>query len=112
MANDSKLTQAQLDTLRQRLQEERGRILRVLHSAASTAPPDDHGPEIEEAAQRATERAREVEIAARERAVLAEVERALAKFEQGTYGISEKTGAYIPYQRLAAMPWARHGVDE
>jgi RNA polymerase-binding transcription factor DksA len=48
----------------------------------------------------------------RERALLAEVERALAKLDQGTYGVSEKTGAPITYERLAAMPWARHDVEE
>jgi DnaK suppressor protein len=37
---------------------------------------------------------------------------ALAKLGAGTYGISEKSGAPIPYERLTAVPWARHGADE
>ncbi len=80
--------------------------------AAVTTPPDDQEREIEEAAQRATEREHQIEVAERERALLAEVERALAKFGSGTYGISETTGDPIPYARLSAVPWARQGVDE
>lgn len=108
----SMLTKAQVETLRRRLEEERTRIQRVLRAPAAMAPSDDPQAELEEAAQRETERTRELEIASRERALLAEVERALAKVGAGTYGVSEKTGAPIPYERLAAMPWARHGVDE
>jgi DnaK suppressor protein len=109
--DESRLTKSQLETLRRRLEEERSRILGVLQAAATT-PPDDQEREIEEAAQRATERAHQVEIAERERALLGEVERALAKFGSGTYGVSETTGDPIPYARLAAVPWARQGVDE
>ncbi len=41
-----------------------------------------------------------------------EVERALAKLQDGRYGVSEKSGAPIPYARLAAVPWARTAVGE
>ncbi len=108
----SVLTKTQLETLRRRLEDERTRILRVLRAPAAAAPPEDQRTEIEETAQRETERTHEFEIAARERELLAEVERALAKFDGGTYGVSEATGAPIPYERLAAVPWARQGIDE
>ena len=104
------LTKNQLDELRRRLEQERTRLLRVLQAAA--APRADRATEFEEAAQRAAEQTQELEIEERERALLADVERALAKLDDGRYGVSEKTGAPIPYQRLAAMPWARYGVDE
>lgn len=107
----SLITKAQLEALRRRLEEEGARIRRALQAHAA-APPPEPEPEMEEAAQRAVERDQQLEIVARERALLAEVERALAKLEAGTYGLSEKTGAPIPYQRLVAVPWARQGVDE
>lgn len=107
----SNLTKAQLETLRERLEEERRRIARVLESAAA-APPDDVHAEFEETAQRVAERTQQLAIAERERALLVEVDRALAKLGAGTYGTSEKTGAPIPYERLKAVPWARHGADE
>lgn len=43
---------------------------------------------------------------------LHEVEHALAKFNDGTYGICEKTGKAIPYERLEAYPTARTVVKE
>jgi DnaK suppressor protein len=107
----STLTKGQLDELRRRLEVERARILRVLGSPAA-APQPDQETELEEAAQRETERSRQLEVAARERALLADVERALAKLASGRYGLGEATGAPIPYERLVAVPWAREPVGE
>ena len=108
----SNLTKQQLEGLRRRLEDERARILVVLGEPPASAPSDDERTELEEAAQRSTEAAQRVEIAERERTLLAEVERALAKLDAGTYGVSEKSGAPIPYRRLSSLPWARYDVDE
>lgn len=105
------LTKTQLETLRQKLQAERRRILAVVQQPLSEAPSDEPR-ELEEVAQRAREREEELGVGAAERAVLADVDRALAKLDAGTYGLSEKTGAAIPFERLQAVPWARQGVDE
>lgn len=43
-------------------------------------------------------------------AQLAEVERALAKFATGDYGICEQCGNPIPLARLRVLPWARYDV--
>ncbi|GIO24935.1 hypothetical protein [Oceanobacillus sp. J11TS1] len=43
---------------------------------------------------------------------LDEIEDALARIEDGTYGISEKSGKPIPKDRLEAMPTARILVEE
>lgn len=107
----SSLTKSQLDELRRRLERERTRIVRVLQAPLATVASEDERTETEETAQRTTERTRQLEIADRERALLAEVERALAKLAAGTYGIGETTGAPISYERLAAVPWARDAVD-
>ena len=107
----STLTTAQLDELRRRLERERARILEVLGSVPAGPQPDQES-EIEEAAQREAERNRTFDVAARERALLAEVERALAKLERGEYGVGETSGDPIPYERLAAIPWAREPVGE
>jgi DnaK suppressor protein len=42
---------------------------------------------------------------------LAEVEHALAKFADGTYGICEGCGRPIPLARLRALPEARYDVE-
>ncbi len=107
---DQTLTTAQLDALRLKLEAERSRILGVLKSP--TAASYDERSEPEEMAQRTAEQDDRVEISDRERALLAEVERALTKVRTGSYGIDERTGQPISYERLAAIPWARAAADE
>lgn len=43
---------------------------------------------------------------------LAEIERALARIEQGSYGFSVISGKPIPIERLEILPWATRCVDE
>lgn len=43
---------------------------------------------------------------------LQDVERALAKIEEGTYGVSDESGERIPKGRLEAMPAAVYTVEE
>ena len=104
------LTKHQLDFLRRRLEEERSRILAVL--STPTAASYDERSEPEEVAQRTAEQDDRVEIADQERALLAEVEHALEKLRNGTYGLDERTGEPIAYERLVAIPWARGAADE
>ena len=107
------LTGTQLSELRRRLEAERIRILRVLNApGAATGADEERQAELEEMAQRSAERDQTSGVLERERALLAEVDRALAKMDRGEYGVSEKTGAPIPYERLAAVPWARQAVDD
>ena len=42
---------------------------------------------------------------------LREVERALAKFEDGTYGLCESCGTRIERARLEVLPYARYCLD-
>ena len=44
--------------------------------------------------------------------LLSEVEHALAKLEQGTYGICEVCGKEIPFARLEILPTARFCIDD
>lgn len=46
-----------------------------------------------------------------ERRELFEIDRALVRIEQGTYGVCEGTGEPIPRPRLEAIPWARYSVE-
>ena len=46
-----------------------------------------------------------------ERKLLREIDDALQRIEQGTYGICEGTGKQIPKARLEAQPWARYCVE-
>jgi DnaK suppressor protein len=46
-----------------------------------------------------------------ERKLLREIDDALERIEQGTYGICEATGEPIAKARLKATPWARYCVE-
>jgi len=46
-----------------------------------------------------------------ERKLLTEIDDALQRIENGTYGICEGTGQPIPKARLEAQPWARYSVE-
>lgn len=46
-----------------------------------------------------------------ERKLLKEIDDALQRVEQGTYGICEGTGRQIQKARLEAQPWARYSVE-
>ncbi|ALC81297.1 MULTISPECIES: TraR/DksA C4-type zinc finger protein [Bacillus] len=60
----------------------------------------DHG-------QLYTERIKDMTVNEIERDRLNEVNAALKRLENGTYGICERTGEEIPYERLEALPYAR-----
>ena len=111
MAAKTAMSNTQLETLRQKLQNERSRVMRVLQDSVARAPAEEQS-EVEEAAQRLTERTEQLRVAEQERTLLAEIDHALAKFEAGTYGVSEKTGTPNSFERLNAIPWARQGTDE
>jgi DnaK suppressor protein len=111
MADKSTLTETQLQGLLRKLKDERSRVMRVLQASVARGPSESPS-EVEEAAQRLTERTEQLRVAEKERALLAEIDHAMAKVDAGTYGISEKTGAPIPFERLDAIPWARQGANE
>jgi RNA polymerase-binding transcription factor len=108
----SALTSRQREELYRRLEGERARILGVLQAIGPRPSRADQVTEVEESAQRLSERTHDLELEARERPLLAEVERALRKLDHGEYGVSERSGESIPYRRLEAIPWARLTVDE
>jgi DnaK suppressor protein len=45
-------------------------------------------------------------------AILRDIDHALERIEEGTYGISEMSGKPIPIARLRAIPWATMTVEE
>jgi DnaK suppressor protein len=72
----------------------------------------DRIAEPEEAAAIDATQSTMIELAESERKLLAHIERALRKFEDGSYGVSEESGEPIGFERLRAVPWARLGVED
>ena len=50
-------------------------------------------------------------LSAQAQQTVAEIDHALAKIDDGTYGICEVSGQPIPKERLRAIPWARERVE-
>ena len=57
------------------------------------------------------DRERDEALDENERSLLAQVEHALARLEDGTYGLDEVTGEPIPVGRLRAVPWATMTIE-
>jgi DnaK suppressor protein len=64
------------------------------------------GKRVGEGTSQAVERIAQVDVAKQLDAKLRDVERALAKLDEGTYGICDVCGSPIAEERLEAIPWA------
>jgi DnaK suppressor protein len=112
-AGSDRLTPAQLSQLRAALEAKRDELRRVIAARMrATAEGDDELTEEGDAATREISITEDDGVAAVDRRLLGDVERALAKMEAGTYGASEASGDPIPFERLKAIPWARNDADE
>jgi DnaK suppressor protein len=103
-----------LESLRRALESKRAELTRAHDEnlAAGTHAEEGNYPDPMDAATRAEEEAERLGLAHQELSLLTEVDRALAKIEAGTYGVSELSGRPIPIERLRAVPWARLTADE
>lgn len=52
-----------------------------------------------------------LDLAAADRRLIKEIDDALARIDQGTYGICELTGKPIKAERLEELPWARYSIE-
>jgi len=105
------LTKKELEHFKQRLEELREEVRGRIRDRASTARIDDNDL-IEEMdqANRATEEAFNMRLLDKEVKLLREIEGAIAKFDEGTYGLCEGTEEPIERRRLEARPWTRYSV--
>jgi DnaK suppressor protein len=101
---------ADADAIRRRLLAERDGLREQLGEL--TAVPRDpmaavsFGKRVGEGTTQAVERIAQVATAKRLDAKLRDVERAVEKLDDGTYGTCDGCGGPIGAERLAAMPWA------
>jgi RNA polymerase-binding transcription factor DksA len=109
-----------LDAQRALLLEERGRLLHdadiLTAEAYDLAQGRDPGDvqfdeESGEGDTLQVERERDLALSAQFRLQVEEIDRALLKFDAGTYGVCEVSGTPIPKERLRAIPWARERVE-
>jgi DnaK suppressor protein len=110
---DSELTPAQAEQLYNMLADRRralsGDVDEHLGLGRLTG---DRVAEAEETAAIDATQSTMIELAEGERKLLAQIERALRKFEDGSYGVSEESGEPIGFERLRALPWARLSIQD
>lgn len=105
------LTGEQLTVLRERLQAERSAVLsRVREHLGLAAPLETHLPDEMDEVSANQDLALLFRLADKEQKLLREIDAALARLDDGSYGWCEGTGDPIEYRRLLARPWARFSV--
>ena len=98
-------------TLRASLQEERGQLqsqLAEFDDDSDLSYDENFADSAQVAGQQGANRALSGQLSEN----LAEVERALAKMDDGTYGRCERCGKEIAEPRLEAMPATRFCIDD
>ena len=107
------LTAEQLAELRNVLLAKRRELMAELSVAAEDlSEAKDREPEVMDRAETAVELDDRARRADRESDLLEDIEAALRRMEEGTYGLSEDSGESIGYARLEAVPWARRTARE
>lgn len=109
------LSQDQLKELRTQLRSERLRILGNIEalqaefSLTLTEETDENGLESHLADQGTMTflRQQDLSMEEHEEHLLDEIDAALKRMEDGTYGTCEIEGTPIDFERLQALPWAR-----
>jgi len=102
-----------LNLLRARLETEKNRLVEELEQLRATVRPTEERREgspfgkREEEATESLELERRLALEKQIREQLADVDRALQKFEEGKYGLCEGCGQPIDPARLDALPQAR-----
>jgi RNA polymerase-binding transcription factor DksA len=92
--------------LRDRLLEERGE-----RRAEAAQPLEPHSMDIADSATDECDHNLALAELSAEQDALYEVDEALKRILNGTYGLCEETGKPIPAARLRAIPWTRFGKE-
>ena len=105
--------QDQYQALRGRLQKQRDEILDMYKQdlRAGQESADDGTEDIVDRANNAYNRELMFSLSDAERTTLLQIENALLRMDEGTYGRCANCGQTINVLRLEAVPWARFCID-
>lgn len=104
------LKKADIVKFRKRLEELRKQLTQSLQgSTAEVKTPDEATGYSQHQADQGTDdfdRTISLEVTSKEYGILRQIERALQKIEENSYGVCDITGEDIPFPRLDAIPYA------
>lgn len=109
------LKKAEIANFKQKLEALRKQLLHTLQGTTQEVKtPDEATGYSQHQADEGTDdfdRTISLEVTSKEYHLLRQIERALEKVEEGTYGICDITGEEIPIKRLDAIPYATMTVQ-
>jgi DnaK suppressor protein len=106
------MNERQRDYFRQRLFAWRDEILRESRDTLQHLQDENQNhPDLADRASSETDRAIELRARDRQRKLIAKINAALARIEDGTYGYCEETGEPISLRRLEARPIATLSIE-
>lgn len=104
------LSKKEIEEFKTRLMDLRKQHKRALDGTASDVKkPEETRSGSQHHADEGTDdfgRTISIEVSSRELDVIKQIDRALEKIEEGTYGVCDITGDVIPVKRLEAIPYA------
>ena len=109
------LTEVELEEFKERLltlQKQHGQAFR--ESVTDVKAPDEARGASQHHADEGTDdfnKVISIQLSAQEIEVLKHIDRALEKFQEGTYGFCDLTGEEIPKKRLDAIPYATMTIE-
>lgn len=104
------MRKTEIAKFKKRLEELRAKLLGQLSSTAEEVQsPDEGAGYSQHQADEGTDdfdRTISIQLSSKEQGMLKQIDRALSKIEDETYGICDVTGDKIPVARLEAIPYA------
>ncbi|MGE0210242.1 MAG: RNA polymerase-binding protein DksA [Parvibaculaceae bacterium] len=106
------MNERQKSYFRKRLMQWKDDILRESRETLQSLQDDSQAlPDLTDRASTETDRALELRTRDRQRKLVAKIEAALQRLEEGTYGYCEETGEPISLRRLDARPIATLSIE-
>ena len=111
---DAELSQGQVEELASRLTDKRRELTeREVNLEQQIVMKDDCLlADAADAASLQENRLRARGMVEQHQQIINEIDAALSRLGNGSYGVSEKTGEPIAYERLMLIPWARTGTKD
>ena len=107
----SHLTSSLIQECKMKLLNAKADILNRVKEARNDLYNDDRGGDEADQTMRVLAEAETLTLHERMRVQLLEIDSALARIENGTYGICEETEEIIEAERLRAIPWTRLSIE-
>jgi DnaK suppressor protein len=106
------MNERQREYFRRKLMNWKNEILReAQHTLVALQRENENHPDLADRASSETDRAIELRARDRQRKLIAKIEAALSRLEEGTYGFCEETGEPISLRRLEARPIATLSLE-